>query len=117
MTEASGPRDTGPRPVAASLDRLSRSLGGPAAAVLEQVFSDWPDLVGASLASHVEPLSLRAGVLVVGVDDPAWGTELRYRSAELVARISSRVGPGAPVRIEVRVRPASTQRSGPPVVE
>ena len=103
--------------MAASLDRLSWALGGPAAVVLERVFSDWPELVGPALAGHTRPLSLRGGVLLVAVDDPAWGTEVRYRSADLLARISSRLGAAAPGRVEVSVRPSGARPAGRPVVE
>jgi len=86
------------------LNRVTAVLGIPTAAVLETVFSRWADLVGPTIALHTHPASLRNGVLVVTVEEPAWGSELRYRAQELVVRLEDQLGPGAPTRIEVRVR-------------
>jgi predicted nucleic acid-binding Zn ribbon protein len=81
----------------------------PPATVLETVFSQWSDLVGPAVATHANPASLRGGVLVVNVDDPAWGSELRYRAHEMLSKIAAGVGRGAPTRMEVRIRPRSTR--------
>ena len=99
------PEDGGPRPLGASLGQVTRRLGLAPPPVLEAVFSQWSDLVGAALAAHAQPASLRAEVLVVSVDDPAWGTELRYRAHDLLSRMAERIGHGSPTRMEVRVRP------------
>ena len=56
-----------PRPLKASLDHVARSLGGPDAASLNDVFGHWADLVGPQLAAHARPLSLSSGVLIVAV--------------------------------------------------
>jgi predicted nucleic acid-binding Zn ribbon protein len=95
----------GPRPVAASLDRLATSLGVPSAGVLAALFSTWPDLVGAGVAGHSRPRSLRDGVLVVAVDEPAWATQLRWLESDLLARLAEALGDGVVRAIEVRVRP------------
>jgi predicted nucleic acid-binding Zn ribbon protein len=43
-------------------------------------------------------------VLVVGVDDPAWATQLRFLESELLERLAAEFGPGEVTSIEVRVR-------------
>ena len=95
-----------PRPVAASLDRVAASLGVPRATTLTQVFAAWPELVGESVAGHARPRSLRAGTLVVAVDEPAWATQLRWLEADLLTRLAEVLGVGAVTQIEVRVVPA-----------
>ena len=100
-----GHSESGPKPLGASLDHVTRALGMPPATVLETVFSQWSDLVGAPFTAHAQPASLRGEVLVVSVDDPAWATELRYRAHDLLSRMAGRIGHGSPTRIEVRVRP------------
>ena len=77
-----------PRRVGEHLDRATQGLGVPAAGVLGAIFSKWSDLVGVEIASHAEPRSLRDGVLVVTVDQPAWAAQLRYLSSELVEKIT-----------------------------
>ncbi|CAN5864768.1 hypothetical protein BH23ACT1_BH23ACT1_03050 [soil metagenome] len=96
----------GPRPVGASLDRLSASFGGPPADVLTAVFSTWDDVVGEGVAAHARPRSLRHGVLVVVVDDPAWATQLRWLESDLLARLAIIAGEGTITQIQVRVRRA-----------
>lgn len=96
----------GPRRVGASLDRLSASFGGPPADVLTAVFASWDDVVGEGVAAHARPRSLRHGVLVVMVDDPAWATQLRWLESDLLARLVTVAGEGTVKKIEVRVRRA-----------
>lgn|GEM_PF-850509 len=110
------PQDGDPRPLGASLDHVTRALGMPPATVLETVFTQWTDLVGPVVATHAHPASLRGGVLVVNVDDPAWGSELRYRAQDMLSKIAASVGGGSPTRMEVRVRPRSTRGRDPSVV-
>ncbi len=83
---------------------------------MERVFSQWPDLVGPTVAAHSRPASLRRGVLVVNVDDPAWGGELRYRAQDMLSKMADSLGRDSPTRMEVRVRPRSTQGREPSVV-
>jgi predicted nucleic acid-binding Zn ribbon protein len=93
-----------PRPIRASLDRVARSLGGPDAGSLSSLFGRWADVVGPQLAAHARPLSLTRGVLVVGVSDPAWATQLTYLESDLLARFREAFGDGVVERVEVRVR-------------
>ena len=93
-----------PKPLKASLDKVARSLGGPDSRSLSGVFVHWPDIVGPQLAAHSRPLSLSSGVLVVGVTEPGWATELRYLESELLGRFSEVLGDGVVERVEVRLR-------------
>ena len=84
-----------PLPVATSLDRVSRALGAAPARVLGAVFSHWEQLVGPEIAAHARPTSLRGGVLVVVVDQPAWAAQLRFMATDLLTRCPGRGrGPG-----------------------
>ena len=93
-----------PRRVAESLDPATRSLGGASAATLAVLFSRWPDIVGPQIAAHSWPLSFRRGVLAVGVDQPAWATQLNYFEAEMRGRLDEALGAGTVTEISVRVR-------------
>jgi predicted nucleic acid-binding Zn ribbon protein len=95
---------SGPRPLSDSLDRVARSLGGPGAAMLGAVFAHWADVVGPVVADHSWPVSLARGVLVVGVDEPIWHTQLTYLQADILERLGSIAGAAAVTRVEVRVR-------------
>ena len=94
-----------PRPMKESLDAVTRSIGAPPAAALASLFSRWPELVGATLATHCRPLSLARGVLVVAVDHSAWAAQLRWLEADVLRRLEERLGAGVVTALEVRVRP------------
>lgn len=89
-----------------SLDRVVGALGGPGAAALQAVFGRWAEVVGAPVAEHAQPMSLRDGRLLVAVDDPAWVTEVRFQEAELLAKLAEVAGAGQVRAIDVRVRGA-----------
>ena len=86
------------------LDPLLRRLGGGTSKTTAVVFRGWADAVGASMASHARPLTLRGTTLVVAVDGPAYATQLRLLTPQLLARLTELAGPGAVEAVEVRVR-------------
>jgi predicted nucleic acid-binding Zn ribbon protein len=94
-----------PRPVAESLDGVARKFGAPRAAVLAAVFTGWEEIVGASVAAHTRPMSLRRGVLTIGTEQPAWASQLRYLGPDLLQRVASVLGEGLVERVEVKVVP------------
>lgn len=101
--------------MASSLDRLSRALGAPRAVVVQAVFDRWSEIVGPALAAHCRPLSLRGDAVVVAADDPAWGSQLRYCSADVLGRLEGLVSGPVPSRLVVRVRPPAVSAEGPMV--
>jgi hypothetical protein len=50
-------------------------------------------------------VSLARGVLVVGVDEPIWHTQLTYLQADIMERLGSVADAASVTRVEVRVRP------------
>lgn len=96
-----------PRPLSASLGRLAASLGAPAPSILSAVFARWEAIVGPDVAAHARPLTLRDGVLVIVVDQPAWATELNHLKADLLRRIGEAAGAAEVTEVRVRV-------AGPP---
>jgi predicted nucleic acid-binding Zn ribbon protein len=106
MTWRPLPRPSGedrPHELAKSLDQVARSIGAPPADALAIVFSRWEDVVGAGIAAHSRPISLRQSTLVVSVDHPAWATQLRYLGSSILGRITEAVGHEVASRLEVRV--------------
>ena len=94
-----------PRRVAASLDAVTRNLGGDGGPALVDLIRRWPDVVGDHLATHCKPVSLRHGVLTIAAAEAAWGAQLRWLEADLRRRLDDVLGPAAVTRIAVRVRP------------
>jgi predicted nucleic acid-binding Zn ribbon protein len=85
------------------LDGTTERMGVPRAGILGVVFSKWAELVGAEIADHAQPRSLRQGVLTVVVDEPAWAAQLRYLTSDLLARISAFTGTSEVAEIQFRV--------------
>jgi predicted nucleic acid-binding Zn ribbon protein len=56
-------------------------------------------------------VSVRGGVLVVAVDDPAWATEIRFLEAALKVRLNAELSENAVASIEVRVRPRTGENT------
>ena len=99
-----------PAPLGAALDRLLDGLGAPPADALSQLFERWHELAGLPLGDHGTPTSVDAGVLLVAVDDPLWGTEWRYRQGDVLRRCDEALGEGVVTRIEVRIRGSQNRR-------
>jgi predicted nucleic acid-binding Zn ribbon protein len=87
--------ESDPVPLAASLDGVVRSLQGGtpgAAQALGGVFGRWGEIVGDTVAAHVQPVRLDRGRLVVEVSDPAWATQIRLLADTVRQRISDVTG-------------------------
>ena len=91
------PKPQEPVALAGSLDRLLGRLGGRSVSTVNAVFDEWHRVVGATVAEHCWPIELADDLLVVGVDDAVWSTEVRYLEAEIVARVLE-LAPDSPVR-------------------
>jgi predicted nucleic acid-binding Zn ribbon protein len=97
-------KDTGPRPLDASLDAVSKKLGVGDSRGLGRLFAHWPEIVGTGMAEHVQPVRVDQEALVVSVDHPAWATQVRHLGQQLLDLVAERTGMARPVRVEVRVR-------------
>jgi predicted nucleic acid-binding Zn ribbon protein len=84
-----------------SLDAIRREFDLGAPSELDALAASWEQLVGAALAAHSHPESVRGGVMVVLADSAAWAGQLRYLDEVLVTRIADEL-PAVTVR-EVRV--------------
>jgi predicted nucleic acid-binding Zn ribbon protein len=84
-----------------ALDAIRRELGMGEPSEIDAIATGWDQLVGAALAAHSRPQSVRGGVLVVLADSPAWAGQLRYLDEVLVTRIADEL-PAVTVS-EVRV--------------
>jgi predicted nucleic acid-binding Zn ribbon protein len=69
---------------------------------LQQVQRGWARLVGAPLARHARPVSLRRGQLVVHVDGPGDHFALSCRKAHILGRLNTKTA-GAVQELIIRV--------------
>lgn len=66
-----------------------------------RVFAEWPLLVGAEVAAHCTPQSLRDGELRVAAESTAWATQLRLLTSVMLSRLAAELGPPVVRRIVV----------------
>ncbi len=97
------PAERDPQRIGELLDRTTKRLGGPTSSTTSTVFSRWEQIVGTDIAGHSRPVSLHGGVLVLAVDHPAWATQLRYMTADLLTRISDATAGAEVTDIHIRV--------------
>jgi predicted nucleic acid-binding Zn ribbon protein len=83
------------------LGGLSERTGIEAPIETATVWSRWGEIVGADIATHAEPTSLKGGILRVRAETPTWATEIGYLGDEILRRTNAVLG--APVVTEVRV--------------
>ena len=91
-----GVEGIGPRPANSTnelVPAVMKRLGLEQRLQQSQVFYLWPNIVGPDIARHTQPVSLRAGLLVVAVDHPVWLQELvRYDKPVILQKVRERVG-------------------------
>ena len=90
------------RPVGSSLNRLRRTMGLARSDTLELIESNWSQIIGARLAPLCALHSLRDGVLVISVSDPAVAENLKWSATDLVGAINAVCGGAEVNSVEVR---------------
>jgi predicted nucleic acid-binding Zn ribbon protein len=107
---AAGPRpdDRDPQPLGRLASRLVADRGWADRVSAGVVFARWPQLVGADVAGHSEPVSLHDGELLVRATSTAWATQLRLLQRQLLARIAAGVGPNVVTRLRIQGPTAPT---------
>jgi predicted nucleic acid-binding Zn ribbon protein len=101
-----------PQTLGSAIEGLLDAEGWNAAAATGSVFGRWAQIVGADLAGHTQPESLRDGELTVVADSTAWATQLRLLSAQLVHRLNAELGTGTIQRVRVRGPVTATRMPG-----
>jgi predicted nucleic acid-binding Zn ribbon protein len=97
------PRRDEPVPLHDALERVGRELGLAGPDVLETLVARWSDIVGPAIAEHAQVRSVRDGECTIAVDGPAYATQLRYASNDLVSRVNDHCGEGSVTSIRVVV--------------
>jgi predicted nucleic acid-binding Zn ribbon protein len=99
-----------PVPLRDAVAAVGRQLGMPPVDVVSTLEQQWIDIVGATIAEHAQVRSVRDGECTIAVDGPAWATQIRYASSDLVARVNERCGEGSVTSIRVVVTGPRTTR-------
>jgi predicted nucleic acid-binding Zn ribbon protein len=103
-------RKRAPTPLAEVMEALASKRGWDRRLEGAQVHARWPEIAGAELAAHTEPVRLHGGVLVLRVDTPAWATQVRYLTGDLGERANEVLGAGSVTQITL----VTGRLQGPP---
>ena len=95
------PGRTAPTHVRQSLDHLAQTLGLGGMDALEQLFMDWPSIVGPDLARHCRPTSLHDGVLAVRATSSEWAVELSWMTELVAERCNEALGDGSVIGVRI----------------
>jgi predicted nucleic acid-binding Zn ribbon protein len=90
-----------PRPAATALHAALEQAAPKTR--LAAVQAAWSATVGERIAAVAQPVSERAGTVVVGCTDPVWAQELDLMQGQLLERLRERLGEGAPRDLRFRV--------------
>ena len=93
------PDETDPQPIGAVFAGYTEDRGWERPLAEARVLADWAGIVGADIAAHSTPTSLRDGELHVAAQSTAWATQLRLLSARMLARIVEELGPDVVTRL------------------
>jgi predicted nucleic acid-binding Zn ribbon protein len=110
---AAGPDDRDPQLFGKLVSRVSLDRGWSARLTDATVMGRWPTLVGAEIADHCTPLSLRDGELVLQAESTAWATQLRTLQRQILGRLADAVGRDVVKRIRVVGPSGPSWRHGP----
>lgn len=105
-----GKDGTDPVPFGAAITELVGAKGWEGPARVATVLGRWPELVGADIADHCAPVSLRAGELVIQAESTAWATQLRLMGRQIQGRINAELGAATVTKVRVS---GPTSAAGP----
>lgn len=108
-----GSDDRDPQTLGRLASRLSGDRGWAPRLASGSVFGRWAELVGAEVAEHARPESLRDGVLTVQADSTAWATQLRLLQRQLIAKLAAGLGDGVVKSMRIHGPAAPSWRRGP----
>lgn len=107
------PDDRDPQPLGRLAARLVSDRGWTDRVSAGLVFGRWAQLVGADVAEHATPVSLREGELTVQAGSTAWATQLRLLQRQVLGRISAGVGPDVVTTLRVQGPSKPSWQHGP----
>ncbi len=95
------PDDHDPQPIGRVLAGYVEERGWQLPLAEARVFADWAALVGADVAGHSTPVTLREGELKISAESTAWATQLRLLSAKILARLVDELGPDVVTKLVI----------------
>jgi len=108
------------KPVAQSIDRLTKGLLGKHGFTHGAIATKWPDIVGENMARHTQPEKIvfsrdgvTGGTLHLKTDSGAFATQLQHQEPQIIERINTFFGYRAVVRIQLIQGPLPQSKADP----
>ena len=95
--------DREPQRVADVLGAVGRDLGADDPRSIGAISDAWSEILGKELSEHVQFVSLRDGMLVLGATQPEWASRARFEGARIAEEVNARNGAGTVSDVKVRV--------------
>jgi predicted nucleic acid-binding Zn ribbon protein len=105
--------DRDPVRIGSVVSATSSNLGWTEPLARARVLGQWPEIVGAEIAAHCEPVSLVDTQLRVTAESTAWATQLRMMAPQILARVTADLPPGIVTRIVFSGPTGPSWRRGP----
>jgi len=97
----SRPDERDPQPIGRVAAGLFAERGWERPVAEARVFTEWSSLVGAEIAAHCQPMSLRDGELRLAAESTAWATQLRSLAGAMLSRLVAELGPHVVTRLSI----------------
>lgn len=93
-----------PLTIKKSIETVLGIHGLDSVVALSQIIENWEEAVGSRISTHAKPVKIENSELIVGVDHPAWATEVRALSTRILSQLNrDEKSPGIQ-RLKVYVR-------------
>ena len=102
-----------PQTLGNAMDELIAHRGWKQESAGAQVLTQWTQIVGEDLASHVVPETFEAGILVLRAESTTWATQVRLMLPQLRKNIDAAVGTGVVSDIRIQGPQGPSWKSGP----
>tara|TARA_B110000438_G_C15739512_1_gene617815 strand:+ start:440 stop:715 length:276 start_codon:yes stop_codon:yes gene_type:complete len=57
----------------------------------QEALKIWKETVGGSISKNTEPISVKNGILIIKVSNPAWRQELQIQKTEIIKRLNNKL--------------------------
>ncbi|MEM0981943.1 MAG: DUF721 domain-containing protein, partial [Cyanobacteria bacterium P01_H01_bin.58] len=75
----------------ALMRQLEQSAQWQASATLRQILARWPQLVGAAVAQHSQPVKTHRKLLEVSVSSSAWAQTLTFERTKILTKLHQQI--------------------------
>jgi predicted nucleic acid-binding Zn ribbon protein len=107
-----GPDERDPQPFGGLIKRMVADRGWEKPTAEATVLGAWETVVGAEVAAHCHPVTLRDAELTLQAESTAWATQLRLLTPTILGKIADRLGSGVVAKLRIHGPTAPNWKRG-----